>query len=133
MNPLLSFALRYIAGPVLIGIAAFFYGQHIGALSCENKVLKADAKATQAQDARVVTAQTQDAQSVAQDQVRQDTVREIYHDVPTIVDHPVYSQQCLDASGVQLIARAVSAANGGSAPGGVDGNAAQIPGAAAQH
>jgi hypothetical protein len=101
MNAILSFCLRYLLAPVAIGAGAFLYGHHVGGLDCQNATLKADEKANVAQDAKVEKAHTDDAKAVAQNTIRENTVREIYHDVPTVVDRPVYSNVCLDASGVQ--------------------------------
>jgi hypothetical protein len=128
VNPIVSFLLRYIVVPLLIGISAFFYGQHVGKTECEAKTLKAAQAAVLKQDAAVVAAQTKDQASVDADATRQAAVRETYRDAPRIIQlAPVYRSSCIDAAGVQLLARAATAANGGDAPSaGSDDPAAKV-------
>jgi hypothetical protein len=94
-------------------IAAGVLGDSIGA----NRVIARDARAFQhAQDAMKHAAKklnaAQDRLAAAEGQ-RRETVREIYREVPTIVDRPVYRTVCSDDDGVSLLDRAAAAANGG--------------------
>lgn len=66
-------------------------------------------QARHAAQARVDHAETEAA---LREGARQETVREIYRDIPTIVTRPVYRNICLDADGVRLLDRAQAAANG---------------------
>lgn len=51
-------------------------------------------------------------------------IREIVREVPTVVQRPVYRNVCIDDAGVQLLERAVAAANG-DAVGRADGAGAE--------
>jgi hypothetical protein len=99
-----------------LAAGAYFMGDSAGA----NRVIARDAKA-----ARSITAKAQKIQAQA-DQVqdglaaiegqRRDIVREIYREVPKIIDRPVYRNICVDADGLRLIDRATDAANGRGGP-----------------
>ena len=130
-----EFLLKYIAAPVLIGIACFFFGMHLGTAECEAAQAKAQLAATKVADKHLTTAQTQDAVGAAKEVDRETTVREINNTVPQIIDHdvPVYSSTCLDTGGVRALTSAVAAANGRPAPSGPDGNATPVPAAPDNH
>ncbi len=55
--------------------------------------------------------------SAGYEQERQQIVREIYREIPRVVENPVYRHVCIDDDGVRLIERARAAANGGAAAG----------------
>ncbi len=105
-------------GFLLALIGAFFYGQSVGASRCEAAHLKAEKKAGEKVEARIVDAQDQDAKAAVADVRRETIVREITREVPKIIDRPVYRSVCIDADGVRLLDRAVEAANGRGATGG---------------
>jgi hypothetical protein len=107
-------------------IGAFFYGQNVGKAKCERDHAAAQAKANIARDKQISAAQEQDALLAEQDVVRETIVREITREVPRIVDRPVYRNVCVDADGVQLLRRAVDAANGGATGGGPAGDPAEL-------
>jgi hypothetical protein len=109
-----------VAGLLLL-IGAFFYGRYVGDTACEERHHRVELSDIKAHDVVVGQAQDHDQQLAAQDTVRQDTIREITREVPKIIDRPVYLRSCVDHDGVQLIARAVAAANGGPPAGGPDG------------
>lgn len=109
-------------GVLLALIGAFFYGQSVGKAKCEVAYARKADKARAKRDETIRDAQLQDAISAAANVERETIVREITREVPKIIDRPVYRNVCVDADGVQLIERAVKAANGGgAASGGSDG------------
>lgn len=67
-----------------------------------------------------------------QESARRETVREIYLEVPKLIDRPVYHSVCGDDDGVRLLDRAAAAANGVGGPQPSPG-ASQSPGGPAQH
>lgn len=111
---------------LLAVIGAFFYGQSVGKAKCERDHAAAQAKANANRDEQIGVAQDQDALLAEQDLVRETIVREITREVPRIVDRPVYRNVCVDADGVQLLRRAVDAANGGTPGGGAAGDPAEL-------
>jgi hypothetical protein len=117
MNPLVSILLRYIIAPLVIGIGAYFYGVGVGKDQCVANQVKVERKQTAQQTKALVKAQTTDQNAADKDVQRKATVREIYRDVPKIIaGDPVYRNVCVDDAGVQLLARAVAAANGSEPP-----------------
>lgn len=130
-----------IGGPYALiggGIAAialiagtFFYGQSVGRAKCEVAYARQAEKDRAALEKRIEGAQAQDAVAAAADVQRETIVREITREVPRIIDRPVYRNDCADGDGVQLIKRAVEAANGrGTAGGGPAGEAGRVQPAA---
>lgn len=81
-----------------------------------NRVIARQAKVLQhAQDSmRAATVKLNGVQDklAAAEAGRRETVREIYREVPTIIDRPVYRTVCGDNDGVRILARARAAANG---------------------
>jgi hypothetical protein len=70
-------------------------------------------------------------QAAAQrDQARQTNVREITHEISTIVHDPVYRNVCVTDGGVRALDRATAVANGLD-PGAAAQRPADVPGAAA--
>lgn len=110
-----------LAGGLATTIAAFVAGGYTGRALCQNGYFKASQKAEVKQDAVVVAAQSRDQLAANREVVRQSTVREIIREVPKIIDRPVYHNVCVDADGVQLLERAVAAANDRPTLGGVAG------------
>lgn len=123
---ILSWLLRHVLAPLVIGVSAYFYGEHMGTKLCEGSHLAAQAKVDAKQDADVQTAQAQDAVAAAKTVERQTITREIYRDVPRIVDRPIYRGSCIDAAGVSLLQRAADAANGDGSPSRPNDNAPQV-------
>lgn len=114
-----------ITAALLLAIAAFFYGQHVGALDERADWQAAIKKAEKQRDDAIATAQRADARAYAAEQNRQTIVREITREVPKIIDRPVYAAPCADGDGRLLIEKGIAAANGRGAPsGGPDGEAA---------
>jgi hypothetical protein len=99
-------------------ISAFFYGQSVGETACIAASAKAVAKDAEKTEGRIVKAQGEDDRAAIAETARRDEVRGIIREVPKFIDRPVYRNVCIDAGGVQLIERAVRAANGGRASGG---------------
>lgn len=98
-------------GALALSIGAFFFGRDVGrdAVRAEmlEQVAAADAKR---RDTEIEMGKLRLA-SVEREQARQGTMREIYREVPTVIDRPVYRNDCIDADGVQLLDRAADAAN----------------------
>lgn len=114
-------------GVLVALIGAFFYGQSVGKAKCEVAYARQADKARIKRDETIREAQQQDLVAAAANVQRETIVREITREVPKIIDRPVYRNVCVDADGVQLIERAVEAANGrGTASGGSNGEASRI-------
>ena len=101
-----------LAGALALAIGAYFMGDSAGA----NRVIARDAReaAKAARDDAKRTREliaVRNEQEVAEGQ-RRDTVREIYRDVPKILERPVYRDVCGDADGLRLLRRAAANANG---------------------
>lgn len=116
----------------LVGIAlaaaalggAYFQGRSDGAAVTRDKYAKAEKALDNAVQKVAIAARLADAQIIAAERTRQVEVRSITREIPKIIVRGSYRGQCIDADGVQLVQRAVGAANGGTAtPGGIDGDA----------
>jgi hypothetical protein len=101
-------------GGLLLLIAAFFFGRSVGidhqqAIDAKTmeKAVRAVKKTQDAIDQMTLT-------RASVENIRQETVREIYREIPKIIDRPVYRNICADVDGVRLIDRAASNANGQS-------------------
>jgi hypothetical protein len=105
-------------------IGAYFYGvgdgkDHVRAeISASlDQAARAMRRAEQAISAARVAAARRESQ-------RQQIVREVYHEIPTIVrGDPVYRNVCISDDGVRLLDKAAGAANGAD-PSGPAGDAA---------
>lgn len=80
--------------------------------------------ATAKADALAATIRERDAALVAQEDTRRVETREIVREVPKLVSRTVYRTACVDDDGLRLLARAASAANGGTDPAGRSDDAA---------
>lgn len=122
------------AGLLAIGIVggAYLKGDSAGA----NRVLHRE----QANELRLIAASQElrlsaerrigqlETAAAQRDNTRQETVREIYSAIPTIVSRPVFRNICVDRDGVLLLDRAQAAANGtGGPPGTSSGPTAGTP------
>ena len=111
-------------------MSAFFYGVGVGKAQVRSEALAALQRglaAVQKVQGHIEQLQTRAAEL---EQQRQEKVREIYRDVPTVISKPIYRTVCVDADGVGLLDRAAAAANGGAdRPGaaGDAGDAAAVP------
>lgn len=124
MGLYLKLGLAIAAFAAILG--AFFYGQGVGKAKCERDHAVAQAAANKLRDRQIAVAQDRDAELAEAEVVRETIVREITREVPRIIDRPVYRNVCVDADGVQLIRRAVGAANGGAPGGGPAGDPADL-------
>jgi len=115
-----------IGGGLAVSVAAFAGGVYTGYQLCDAGYLKDKVKADGIHDEVVAGAQAQDQGAADHEVGRQAVVREIVREVPTIVDRPVYRNDCLDADGLRLLGRAVAAANDGSPVGGATGAAPDV-------
>lgn len=119
---------RYLIGAV-VGLAAligaFFYGVGVGRDREIADGANARAEAEKQVERKQATIDSLRADAADRESIRETTVREIYRDIPKIIERPVYRNICVDTDGVQLLDRAVAAANGEDRPG-----AAGKPGAA---
>lgn len=120
----------YLAGAVgglLLLIGAYFYGVHAGVDRQRSRDLGAMQKALKAVEKVDRLLQSGDLVAAKADVQRQEVTREIIREIPKIIDRPVYRNVCVDADGVRLLGRAVSAANGELAPAsGPAGGAGQV-------
>lgn len=122
----------YIYGAVGIAfflavIGAFFYGSSIGKAKCEVAHARQAEKDRAAREKEIAAAQAQEADAAEADVQRETIVREVYREIPKIIDRPVYRSDCADADGLRLIDRAISAANGrGEARSGPSGDAGGV-------
>lgn len=124
MSPIpLSWVITASALTTIVGFAG---GVTVGRAMCQNGYFKAAQKAEAKHAAVVTSAQALDQQAADREVGRQTIVREIVREVPKLVDRPVYRNVCVDADGVQLLQRAVDAANGGQTLSGAAGAAADL-------
>lgn len=108
-------------------IGAFFFGRSTGIDHERARNLAALEKGRKAIEQSIAQVQAVDRARVEQEGQRQTIVREIYREVPKILDRPVYRNVCVDADGVRIIRRAVAAANGrGDAAGRTDGEPGDV-------
>lgn len=108
-------------------IGSFFYGVSVGKDRTEARFAKVERALRAAVDANISAAQASEAAAAVAAQQRGTVFREIHREVPTIVDRPVYRNQCVDADGVRVIDQAVAAANGRRASAGKsDGDSAKL-------
>ncbi len=119
----------YLGGAIatlLLIIGAFLYGVNVGEAR-EARVMQEKIDRIAKATARMVrAAQVIDAAAAARDTERRTTMREIIREVPRLVDRPVYRNVCIDADGVRLVQRAVSAANGERAASGPDDGTGKV-------
>jgi hypothetical protein len=118
-------------GALLLAIGAYFYGIDIG----EDRAAARQAAQAQRMLAKaekmVANAQRVQVQLFRIESGRRAAMREIFREVPKIIVRPGYGVPCVDDDGVQLLERAVSAANGrGMAGGRADGGSADVHAAA---
>lgn len=101
-----------IGGAIALVGGAYFLGDSSGA----NRVIARDAKAfARVEKARIAIEADLGRLRVAaagRQQEQRTIFREIYRDIPTIVERPVYRTICGDADGVRILDRAADAANG---------------------
>lgn len=109
-----------IAGGVALALAALGGAYIAGDSAGANRVISRDAKAFKRDNDAMQRAIAR--MNVVQDKLahregeRRDQVKEIYREVPKIVDRPVYHTTCIDDDGVRLLERAAAAANGDGRP-----------------
>lgn len=97
---------------VALLFVAFRYGVGVGHAERDAATLRGVAK-LEAAARRLQTAEEARRALTAVLDARSDTlVKEIYREVPTVIDRPVYRNICIDADGVRLADRARDAANG---------------------
>jgi hypothetical protein len=113
----------YVAlGGVLAFIAAvtgaFFEGKHVEAGEVAKQQLNQLVKALDDRDAKQKQIDALEQQAAVKEQQRQVEVRNVYTEIPKIIDRPVYHNQCVDDDGVRLLdrARAAASGNAGSDP-----------------
>jgi len=111
-----------IAGGVILGVAAlggaYVEGRMDGAHIEQSAQARADKAAQRVRDELQGQIDQSAGQHQADENQRQQSVREIDHEKETIVERPVYSNVCVDADGLSLLQRAAANANGqSSAPG----------------
>lgn len=104
-------------GGLLALIAAYFYGAHVGKAQVRAQVEAAAVVALRqgiAHIEQVHAAVDQADAAVARiDVARQQSVREIYREIPTIIrGDPVYRNVCIGDDGVHALDRAAAVANG---------------------
>lgn len=110
-----------IAGGLTLSVLAlggsYVAGRMDGARIEQSSELKAERAAQKQKDAdqALIDQSATDHQQAEND--RQQGVREIDHEKETIVERPVYSNICVDSSGVGLLQRAADLANGARQPG----------------
>lgn len=107
-------------------IGAFFFGRDVGIDAIKAEQLDAIEASADREKAKQRRIDALSRAAAARETARETIVREIYRDVPTIVEKPVYRTRCIDDDGVRLIERAVAAANGEGRPEAA-GAAAGIP------
>lgn len=109
-----------IAGGVILGVAAlggaYIEGRIDGKHIEQAAEKRADEAARKQRDQDQALIDQSAGQHQAAENQRQQTSRDIYHEKETIVERPVYAQQCLDADGVRLLQRAADNANGKGQP-----------------
>lgn len=123
MSPLTPYLA---AGALAACIGSFVAGGYTGRALCQNGYFKAERKADAQAEDRTRTAQQQDQAAAEKGVVRETIFREITREIPTIVQHDVYRNVCVDDDGVQRIRRAVEAANGGAPVAGPAGDPAGL-------
>lgn len=123
----IALALRWWKPLAVLALvmSSFLFGRATMHDKCRASTVKTLQKAQRALDKAARAWAVRDAQLAAQDTARETEFREIVREIPTIVERPVYSGQCLDADGLQLIRRGVSAANGATSSG-PDGGASNV-------
>lgn len=111
-NPYLAggcaLALLAASGGGFVFGVRYCNGQHASAdLKALNKALSDKREAEQRIDVL-------EAAAASRESARQETVREIYRDVPQIItrNRVVYDRTCIDGAGVSVLDRARAAANG---------------------
>ena len=105
-----------IAGGVILGVAAlggaYIEGRMDGKHIEQAAEKRADDAAQKVRDQLQSQIDASAQQHQQTENLRQQGVREIDHEKETIVERPVYLNECLDADGVRLVQKAAALANG---------------------
>ncbi len=120
-----ALSLGGLAGNLLAALAlalaaatgGFFYGVGVGKDSVRAGIARDLERAAAELDRAGDAIAAARLRSAGLEQHRQQIVREVYREIPRVVENPVYHNVCIDDDGVRLIERARAAANNDAAGG----------------
>lgn len=136
---MLSFNPYAALGGVGLFIAAttgaFFEGKHVAQGEAAREKLGQLVQALNERDAKQKQIDQLEKAATQREQDRQVEVRNVYTEIPKLIDRPVYRNVCVDGDGVRLLDRAQAAAGGhaGLNPGAPVGQASGSAGDSPHH
>ena len=99
-------------GGLLLLIGTYFYGRNDGAQIQIAKYAAVDAAVAKERAKRDDKVDQGNAAGQQQETARNTATKEVYREIQTVVDRPVYRNICVDADGVRFLDRAAAIANG---------------------